>query len=60
MHFEHTHHEHTHEEVHKYLLELFENPYLDPENGHFYVGYGSTVLEVSVEPYRPTKRRLCW
>ncbi len=53
MHFEHTHHEHTHEEVHKYLLELFENPYLDPENGHFYVGYGSTVLEVSVEPYGP-------
>jgi hypothetical protein len=53
MHFEHTHHEQTHERVGEYLAELFENPYLDPENGHFYVGYGSTVLEVSVEPYGP-------
>jgi hypothetical protein len=53
MQFEHEHHKQTHDDVEKYLGELFDDPYLDPDNGHFYVGYGSTVLEVSVEPYGP-------
>ncbi len=53
MNFEHTHHEETHRRVGEILSELFDEPYLDPENGHFYVGYGSTVLEISVEPYGP-------
>lgn len=53
MRFDHEHHEETHHRVERYLGELFENPFLDAENGHFYVGYGSTVLEVSVEPYGP-------
>jgi hypothetical protein len=53
MHFEHEQHEQTHEKVHVFLSELFDSPHLDPANGHFYVGYGSTVLEVSVEPYGP-------
>ena len=37
----------------EYLGELFEDPYLDPQNGHFYVRYGTTVLEISVEPSGP-------
>jgi len=37
--------------VGQYLSELFEEPFLDPETDHYYVGYGSTVLELSVEPY---------
>lgn len=53
MQFEHEHHKKTHQRVEQYLGELFEDPYLDPSNGHFYVGYGSTVLELSVEPYGP-------
>ena len=53
MHFESDHQEATHEKVDRYLQELFDDPYLDPNNGHFYVGYGSTVLELSVEPYGP-------
>ena len=43
----------TLQRVGEYLSELFEDPFLDPENDHYYVGYGSTVLEVSVEPYGP-------
>jgi hypothetical protein len=35
----------------EYLGELFDEPYYDPENDHFYVRYGTTVLEISVEPY---------
>jgi len=53
MQFEHEHHRESHERVDQYLSELFDDPYHDPDNGHFYVGYGSTVLEVSVEPYGP-------
>jgi len=53
MEFEHEHHKEIHEKVHRYLEELFDEPYLDSENGHFYVGYGSTILEISVEPYGP-------
>ena len=37
--------------VKEYLKELFDEPYHDPENNHFYVRYGTTVLEISVEPY---------
>ncbi len=53
MRFEHDQHERTHRRLGRYLDELFDDPYLDEENGHFYVGYGSTVLEVSVETYGP-------
>jgi hypothetical protein len=53
MDFEHEHHQATHQKVQEYLEELFDEPYLDPETAHFYVGYGSTVLEISVEPYGP-------
>ena len=53
MQFEHAHHRTTHQRVGQYLDELFDEPFLDPENGHFYVGYGSTILELSVEPYGP-------
>lgn len=35
----------------EYLGELFDEPYYDPENDHFYVRYGTTVLEISVDPY---------
>ncbi len=43
----------TLDRVGEYLGELFEEPFLDPETDHYYVGYGSTVLEVSVDPYGP-------
>ncbi len=51
--FENERHADTHQRVAGYLEELFEDPYLDPDNAHFYVAYGSTVLEISVEPYGP-------
>lgn len=44
-------HQETFEKLEEYLGELFDEPYHDPENDHFYVRYGSTVLEISVEPY---------
>ncbi|MFQ5526809.1 MAG: hypothetical protein ACE5GX_11175 [Thermoanaerobaculia bacterium] len=53
MQFEHPHHEETHARMGQILSELFDDPFLDDENGHFYVGYGSTILELSVEPYGP-------
>ena len=34
-----------------YLDELFEDVHYDDETQHFYVSYGSTVLEISVDPY---------
>jgi hypothetical protein len=49
--FESPAHQETFEKLKEYLGELFEEPYHDPENDHFYVRYGSTVLEISVEPY---------
>ena len=49
--FEHAVHEATFRKIKEYLGELFEEPYHDPENDHFYVRYGTTVLEISVEPY---------
>lgn len=51
--FEHDIHERAFEQVQQYLSELFEEPYLDPETQHFYVRYGSTVLELFVEAYGP-------
>jgi len=51
--FEHEVQEQTFHKVKEYLSELFEEPYHDPENDHFYVRYGTTVLEISVEPYGP-------
>jgi hypothetical protein len=53
MHFEHRIQEETFRKVEEYLAELFDEPYLDPEGGHFYVRYGTTVLEISVEAYGP-------
>ena len=46
-------HQETFEKLEEYLGELFDDPYHDPENDHFYVRYGTTVLEISVEPYGP-------
>ena len=44
----------TYENVKTYLAELFEEDlYHEDENGHFYVSYGSTVIEISVHPYGP-------
>jgi len=43
----------THAQVEEYLGELFDDPVHEEEDGHFYVRYGSTVLEVSVDPYGP-------
>lgn len=51
--FDHEVQEETFKKVKEYLGELFEEPYHDPENNHFYVRYGTTVLEIAVEPYGP-------
>ena len=53
MQFEHEVQEKTFGQVQEYLGELFEDPFLDEDSGHFYVSYGSTVLEIAVEPYGP-------
>ncbi len=45
----------TFEKVREYVDELIDEPYLDEETGHFYGRYGSTVLEVGVEPYGPAE-----
>lgn len=44
-------HQETFHKLKEYLGELFDEPYHDPENDHFYVRYGTTVLEISVEAY---------
>jgi hypothetical protein len=51
MEFENEVHEETFNRLQEYLGELFEEPYHDPDNDHFYVRYGTTVLEISVQPY---------
>jgi hypothetical protein len=51
--FESPVHQETFNKLEEYLGELFDEPYHDLENDHFYVRYGSTVLEISVEPYSP-------
>lgn len=43
----------THAKLEEYLHELFDDAFQDPENHHFYVRYGSTVLEIANEPYGP-------
>ncbi len=54
MEFEHEAHSETFEQVKVYLRELFdEDLYYEEESGHFYVSYGSTVIEISVEAYGP-------
>lgn len=52
MPFAHRYHRQTYETVREYLQELFEETFED-EEGHFYVRYGSTVIEISAEPYGP-------
>jgi len=45
-------HREVYQRVKVYLAELFDDKlYHEEETGHFYVRYGSTVLEISVEPY---------
>lgn len=51
MEFANARHREAYDKVSEYLDELFENPIED--DGHFYVQYGSTVLEISVEGYGP-------
>ena len=53
MDFEHDNHADVYRRVQTYLGELFDEVYHDQETGHFYVSYGSTVLEISVDPYGP-------
>ncbi len=53
MHFENDLHKQVHDQVGEFLNELFDAPHHDESNGHYYVVYGSTILEVSVEPYGP-------
>lgn len=54
MQFEHENHAEVYERVKIYLNELFdEDTFFEEGTGHFYVRYGSTVLEVSVDPYGP-------
>lgn len=49
--FESPVHQETYDRLKEYLGELFDEPYHDPENDHFYVRYGTTVLEISLEPH---------
>jgi T3SS (YopN, CesT) and YbjN peptide-binding chaperone 1 len=53
MQFENDGHEEVFERVREYVDELIDEPYLDEETGHFYGRFGSTVLEISVDPYGP-------
>lgn len=53
MQFENSAQDEAYEKVGRYLEDFFEEPYRDPEDGHYYVTYGSTVLEVSVDAYGP-------
>ena len=53
MEFEHEAHSKAYDKVGRYLEDFFDQPYRDPDDGHFYVTYGSTVLEVSVDAYGP-------
>lgn len=53
MQFENVVQEETFGRLKEYLFELFDDPFFDAETAHFYVRYGSTVLEISVDPYGP-------
>ncbi|HEX4954838.1 MAG TPA: hypothetical protein VF017_15720 [Thermoanaerobaculia bacterium] len=43
----------THAKLQEYLRELFDDAYQDTDTHHFYLRYGTTVLEISNEPYGP-------
>src|SRR5215470_11033118 len=51
MEFENEVHEETFTRLKENLEELFDEPFHDPDTDHFYVRYGTTVLEISVQPY---------
>ena len=51
MEFAHERHREAHAKIDEYLQELFEETIED--DGHYYVRYGSTVLEIAVEAYGP-------
>jgi hypothetical protein len=51
--FKHAVHEETYRRVQDYLPDFFDDLYHDEDDGHFYVRYGTTVLEISVEAYGP-------
>lgn len=53
MRFESEIHRQTFERVQEFVDDLIDEPYLEEETGHFYGRFGSTVLEISVEPYGP-------
>ncbi len=53
MRFENEVQEQTFYRLDEYLRELFDDPYHEPATDHFYVRYGTTVLEISVEAYGP-------
>lgn len=53
MRFAHDVHEETYRKVAEYLPDFFDDPFQDDDDGHFYVRYGSTVLEIAVDPYGP-------
>jgi hypothetical protein len=53
MEFAHEVHEETFNRVAEYLPDFFDDPFQDEKDGHFYVSYGSTVLEISVDAYGP-------
>lgn len=54
MQFENESQAETYADVKVYLTELFEeDAYTEDDNGHFYVRYGSTVMEITVDPYGP-------
>lgn len=51
MEFAHERHREAYETTRDFIDDLFEESL--EEEGHFYVRYGSTVIEISVEPYGP-------
>lgn len=53
MNFENDVQKETYEHVQEVLPELFDDIYHDEGDGHFYVRYGSTVLEISIDAYGP-------
>lgn len=53
MEFENAGHKEAFDRVREYVDELIDEPYMDEETGHFYGRFGSTVLEISVDPYGP-------
>jgi len=54
MEFNDESHSEVYDRVGVYLDELFdEDIFHEEETGHYYVRYGSTVLEISVDPYGP-------